>query len=141
DPSTTLPHEAVQPKRSWRHLLSRATPSPSRRPRRERSPLGWITLGALLVVVGGAAGFDQAGIVSPSPGQYVALAVTVIGLGLLAGAWWGRARWMAVLGLLLLPVVLLASLIQVPLVGGFGQRSATPASSADLRSPYRIAGG
>ena len=44
---------------------------------------------------------------------YLSLAVAVIGVGLMVGARWGRARWLIVPGLLLVPFVLTASLIVV----------------------------
>jgi len=115
-------------------------PSPPRR-RRQRSALGWITVGALIIGLGVAALLDSAGTVNVAPGQYVALALGVLGLGLLVGAWWGRARWLIIPGVLLIPAVLVASLVDVPLRGGFGQRFFRPQATADVPTAYRLSAG
>src|ERR1041385_2779707 len=115
-------------------------PSPPRR-RRQRSALGWITVGALIIGLGVAALLDSSGTVNVAPGQYVALALGVLGLGLLVGAWWGRARWLIIPGVLLIPAVLVASLVNVPLRGGFGQRFFRPQATADVPTAYRLSAG
>lgn len=115
-------------------------PPPARR-RRERSSLGWATLGAVLVACGVAAILRAAGVVALDVGRITAIALLVVGLGLVAGGWWGRARWLIVLGILLVPVVLVSSLIDVPLRGGFGDRYARPVAVESVRPAYRMVGG
>lgn len=117
-----------------------AAPSPPRR-RRERSRLGWLTLGAILVVLGGIGSLDLADVISVYLAQYLAIALAVIGLGLVVGARVGRARWLIVPGLLLIPLVLVASLIRVPLTGEWGYRYEAPRDVAALADVYRVAGG
>jgi phage shock protein PspC (stress-responsive transcriptional regulator) len=109
--------------------------------RRERSALGWITLGVLLLVVGAIALLDAVGVMDLTVGRYLALSLTVMGVGLMVGAWFGRARWLILVGILLVPFVLAASLIDVPLTGGVGTRSYAPVASTDVRSEYRLAAG
>ena len=109
--------------------------------RRERSSLGWITIGTLLVAIAVAVLLDSAGAISLSLAQYLALAISVLGLGLLAGARWGRARWLIAPAILLVPPLLAASLVQVPLRGGVGQRYYRPAAESDVGSVYRLAVG
>jgi phage shock protein PspC (stress-responsive transcriptional regulator) len=117
-----------------------AAPSPPRR-RRERSALGWLTLGAVLLALGVAALADQAGTRTMAPVRFPALALTVIGVGLLTGTLWGRARWLAVFGVLLIPIVFAASLIDVPISGGVGHRFAFVTTASSLPPAYRLAAG
>lgn len=97
-----------------------APPTPPRV--RERSTLGFMTFGTLLVAIGVVTLLDLQDVVEVTPSQYLAMALGVIGLGLLVGSVFGRARWLIVPGMALIPFVLAASLIHVPFTGGFGQR-------------------
>jgi hypothetical protein len=108
---------------------------------RERSPLGWYTIGAVLVTVGTAAVLDQSGAIHLRFGQYFALALALVGIGLLVGAVFGRARLLLIPGLLLIPLVFLSSLIRVPFTGGFGERFYTPMSIAELHGEYHLTAG
>ena len=63
------------------------------------------------------------------------------GAGLLVGSRWGRARWLIFPGVLLLPFLLAASLIDVPLQGGFGDRFDRPATVADVQTTYHLLSG
>jgi phage shock protein PspC (stress-responsive transcriptional regulator) len=109
--------------------------------RKQRSALGWVTLGAALLGVGLAAILDQSGAVDMTLGRYFALALLIMGAGLLVGTWWGRARWLIVLGILTVPFVLAASLITVPVTGGVGTRSYHPAAVEQIQPAYRLAAG
>ncbi len=79
------------------------------RPPKPRSILGRLTVAATLIAVGGLAILDVAGVLFPDPVHYVAVTIAVIGAGLLVGALFGRARWLIIVGLLLMPVLFLAS--------------------------------
>ncbi len=114
---------------------------PATRPKRPRSLLGPLTLGAMLLALGGAAVLDGLGALRLSAAQYLALPLVVIGAGLLAGALFGRARWLILPGLLLLPLLVVASLIDVPLEGGVGDRYAQPRSLQEVETPYRLVEG
>jgi len=85
------------------------TPPRPVRPSRPKSILGRLTVAATLIAVGGLATLDAAGVLFPDPVHYVAVTVGVLGAGLLAGTLFGRARWLIVVGLLLMPVLFLAS--------------------------------
>jgi hypothetical protein len=122
-------------------LPSVATKIRTARRKRERSPLGWLTLGTLLLGIGVAALLDQSDAVDVTPVRYAALALAVLGVGLLVGTWWGRARWLIVLCFLLLPFVLAASLIDVPISGGSGSRFYQPLTAADIQPAYHLAAG
>src|SRR5206468_12595381 len=75
---------------------------PPRAPR-ERSPLGWVTLGFALAASGIVAMLRESGALHLSLGQALAVPLTIIGAGLLVGTVVGRARWTVLLGLLLVP--------------------------------------
>ncbi|MEA3502986.1 MAG: PspC domain-containing protein [Actinomycetota bacterium] len=85
-------------------------PPPPARPPRPKSILGRLTVAATLIALGGLAMLDAAGVLFPDPVHYVAVTVGVIGAGLLVGALFGRARWLIVVGLLLTPLLFLASI-------------------------------
>jgi phage shock protein PspC (stress-responsive transcriptional regulator) len=89
---------------------SRVVPPPPARPPRPKSILGRLTVAATLIAVGGLAVLDVAGALFPDPVHYVAVTVGVVGAGLLAGALFGRARWLIVVGFLLTPLLFLASI-------------------------------
>jgi phage shock protein PspC (stress-responsive transcriptional regulator) len=73
------------------------------RVRRVRPPsmLGRYTMAAALIGVGVLALLDNAGVLFPDARHYLALAVAIVGAGLLVGSIWGRSRLLIVGGLLL----------------------------------------
>jgi phage shock protein PspC (stress-responsive transcriptional regulator) len=111
------------------------------RPPRERSALGWYTIAATLLALGVAALLDASNVLSLTLVQYLALPLAVIGIGLIVGAWLGRSRLLILLGILLIPFVLAASLIHVPLTGNAGTFIYRPQSAADVPGTYHIAAG
>lgn len=111
------------------------------RVRRKRSPLGWIVVGAMLLAVGGGALLDSLGLVEMGARGLLGAAVGVIGAGLIAGAFWGRARWLIPVGILLMPALIFTSVIEVPLRGSIGGQYEYPSSPAELRSGYRVLAG
>jgi len=108
---------------------------------RPRSPLGWYVVAAALIATGLLAIVSQLADVEVGPGQFFGAALTVIGIGLVVGAWWGRARVLILLALLLLPIAVPASFISAPLEGGVGDLRYTPVTRAELRDDYRLVGG
>lgn len=108
---------------------------------RPQSPLRWYVLAATLIAVGLLAIVSQAARVEVAPGQFFGAALTVIGIGLVVGAWWGRARILILLALLLLPLAIPASFVTAPLEGGVGDQRYAPANLAELRPEYRMLGG
>ncbi|MFI7598556.1 PspC domain-containing protein [Actinoplanes sp. NPDC049681] len=78
-----------------------APPAPKRAPKRprERSKLGRITFFGVVVVMGILAAVDLAGANIPVSG-YFAAALATIALGLIVGAWFGRARGLIFLAVL-----------------------------------------
>jgi phage shock protein PspC (stress-responsive transcriptional regulator) len=111
------------------------------RVRRPRSFLGRYTFGALLLAIGLAAMLANAGAFSLDVGQYPALALTIVGAGLLVGTLWGRARGLIALGILLVPFAWAGALVDVPLEGGFADRYYAPMTPALVEDEYRLVGG
>lgn len=111
----------------------------STRPR--KSILGRLTLATMLIVVGVLAILDNTGVVEPAARHYVGSIVAVAGLGLIVGAWFGRSRGLIALGILLLPVLLVASVVRVPLAEGAGERAFRPATAATVADEYRLGAG
>jgi phage shock protein PspC (stress-responsive transcriptional regulator) len=116
---------------------------PTRRVRakRARSPLGWMTIGTVLMAEGVAASLDASGVLTVSPARYLALALTIVGVGMGVGAWWGRARGLMVIALLLIPLTFAASVVRVPLTGGIKSEVISPADAADFLPVYHLAAG
>ena len=111
-----------------------------KRRKRERSPLTAFTLAAALLVFGGAALLSSTGVVSVDVGQLAALALAVVGAGLLVGAWFGRGRLLIPMGILMIPPVLLTSLVNFPLAGSIGSPYLTPRGTDELESLRYLAG-
>jgi len=110
-------------------------------PPRPRSPLAWYACGALLLAVGLLALFSQVADVAVTPGQFFGAGLAVLGIALVVGAWWGRARILILLAILLVPLAVAASFVTAPLEGGIGGLRFTPVNAAELRGEYRIMGG
>lgn len=118
-------------------LRAPAVPAVPRPP----SPLAWYVYAAVLMAIGLLAIVSQVADAEVEPGQFFGVALAVVGIGLVIGAWWGRARILILLALLLLPVAVPASFVTAPLVGGIGDQSYAPANAAELRAEYRMMGG
>jgi hypothetical protein len=85
---------------------------------------------------------DNLDVVDLGLGQVLAVFLTVLGGGLLVGAWWGRAWGLIPVGLLAVPVVALTALAgPVPVEGGVAERLFQPTTPAEVRPSYRLAGG
>jgi len=111
------------------------------RPARPRSPLGILTLSAAFCLCGLMILLGNLGVSEIGVGQIVAAGLTVTGLGLLVGAWWGRSRLLILVGLLLLPVVVVTGFIHFPLRGSVGGREVFATSVTDLEPSYEILAG
>ena len=117
--------------------------APPRAPtvRRPPSPLAWYVYAAVLIAIGVLALASQVGDVEVEPAQFFGAALAIMGIGLVIGAWWGRARILILLALLLMPLAVGASFVTAPLEGGIGAPRFTPANAAELRDEYRLLGG
>lgn len=131
-----------EPGSPWMQLpVAPPPPAPQPpRPPRERSPLGWLAFGLALAAAGVLWLLRISGAHHPSLAQIFALPLTILGVGLLVGALVGRGRWTILPGLLLVPIVLLASVITVPMNGIWQNRYFSPRTAADLHGTYEQSG-
>ena len=138
EPSAAVATEAASPDAA---PATASPPAVVRRPSRPPSPLGWYVFGAMLIGIGALALTAVVADVSVDVVRYFGLALLIVGIGLVVGTWWGHARLLIVLGFLILPFAIAASLIHVPFEGGFGSLDVQPASAEDLDDEYRLVGG
>jgi phage shock protein PspC (stress-responsive transcriptional regulator) len=114
-----------------------APPPPS--PPKERSVLGRVTLCNALIVVGLLVGWNAATDHDVTGRVVFAAALGVVGIGLVVGAFLGRARSLVVWGVLLTALASAAAVVpDVPVNGGVGDRTWRPATVDDLRPQYRL---
>lgn len=118
-----------------------AAPAVVKAPPRPRSPLAWYACGAVLLTIGLLALVSQVADAAVAPGQFFGAALAILGIGLVVGAWWGRARILILLALLLAPLAVTASFVTAPLEGGVGDHRYAPVSAAEVRDEYRSLGG
>ncbi len=131
--------QASGPPGSEPPALAGATPPPPPRPERRREPstLGRWTVAAALLAVGSIGLFDSlVGSFDPSARHYVGTFVTIIGLGLLVGAWAGRARGLVFLGILAMPVLLATPFEDIDFSNSTTR--VTPTSLEELNSSYEF---
>jgi phage shock protein PspC (stress-responsive transcriptional regulator)/predicted membrane protein len=121
--------------------------SPPPVPERQRSILTRSTLGLALVTVGVLWLLRVADVLVLAPGLILAAALLIVGLGLLLGSVMGNGRGLIGLGLVLLPIVLVAQMIS-PMsfeLGDFrqgvGEAVITPATVDDLEPTYQVGAG
>jgi phage shock protein PspC (stress-responsive transcriptional regulator) len=110
-------------------------------PPRERSPLGWYVLAGVLVVLAVLAVVGNLAPVRVVPGQYFGAGLLALGLGLIVGAWWGRARLLILLGIVVLPIAAVSAFLTIPLEGGVADESFRPQNVAEVQPAYHLLGG
>lgn len=103
------------------------------------SPLTRTTLSLLLLLGGIAALLDAADVLDVDAVAVMAIGLGVVGLALVVAAWFGRARALVPIGVVLTVVTGLAVATDVPWRGGIGDREYRPATAEDLRDTYRLA--
>jgi len=113
-------------------------PSPAARP---PSVLGRLVVGAAALAVGIAVLLDNLGTVHARPRGVIALVLFIVGLGLIVGAWWGRARWLIVPGAVLALLLAGVGVLPTHVRGGAGNVDWAPATLTDLRTQYQHGAG
>ena len=87
---------------------------PAAKKPKETSFLGRLTIGFMLLGVGVLALLDAIPAIEifPEPRHYLALSVTILGVGLLVGAIWGRARWLIIVAVVMIPTLLFSPVFE-----------------------------
>jgi phage shock protein PspC (stress-responsive transcriptional regulator) len=112
-------------------------PMPRRHP---HSWLGWLIVAGVFLVAGGVSLVGLTGVAHPQPADVVAAVVAVVGVGLIVGAFRGRAWSMIPVGLLLVGLLGATDALPRNLTWSTGTRTWTPIA-ADLKSPYVLGAG
>ncbi len=94
-----------------------------------------------MVAIGVVALLDVTGILAPTAMHYLGIGLGVIALGLLVGAFWGRAKWLVIPGLLLLPLLLAARFSQLTWDYSYTNQVIRPLEVDDLLPEYRADSG
>ena len=121
-------------------------PAAAPAPPKERSYLGRVCVGIAVIALGVMGLFDEVIVgFRPEFHHYVALAVGVIGVGVVVGAWFGRPAGLVILGVFLLPVLLLSRLVAVGGVDlmsfeftSVGSVLHRPGSVEEIREEYEL---
>ena len=107
--------------------------------RHERSVLGRLVLSVVVMTIGAAWFLDAANAITVNPAFVAALVLSVLGAGLVVGAWVGRSRGLIVLAVVLTAFCATASAVDLPLRGGVGERVERPTTVAETRTPFELA--
>jgi phage shock protein PspC (stress-responsive transcriptional regulator) len=116
-------------------------PAPPPRPKPPRSRLGRVTFFIAVLATGVLAAIDLTGGADIPLPAYAAVALATIGLGLIVGTWFGRARWLIALGLvasLALAVTTVADSVH-GIRGGVGEARWAPGPDEPLQPRYELA--
>jgi len=81
---------------------------------------------------------DSVNAVNVTLAGVLASGLVVVGAALVLSAWFGRARGLIPIGVLLLLATIPASVIDVPISGGIGEREYRPITRVDLRRNYEL---
>jgi phage shock protein PspC (stress-responsive transcriptional regulator) len=110
-------------------------------PRPAPSVLGRLTLSALAVALGVLGLLDATTGHDISARHYLALALAVLGTGLLLGTLLGRARWLVWVGVPLTVALIATSTAEVVFRGGVGDRAFIPTTASAVAGRYEIGAG
>ena len=105
---------------------------------RPRSPLGVLTLSVAFLVVGFMILLGNLRVADITMGQMAAAGLLVVGIGLLVGAWWGRSRFLIVVGTLMVPIVVAGGFLHFPLRGAIGDTWVNVNSIDRVASSYEV---
>jgi phage shock protein PspC (stress-responsive transcriptional regulator) len=107
------------------------------RPPRQRSMLGRLTLAVGLIVIASMALIDLSDVaVGIEPFHYFAAMIAVLGMGLFIGTWVGRARWLFIIGLILIPMLWISLLVPTSWSVSAGEFHYTPLTVDEVVDEY-----
>lgn len=108
-------------------------------PQRPHISLGTVTFGVLLLAAGLLGILDRAEVIDIRPALLLPLALTVVGLALMVGAWEGEHGGLIVLGVILSLFTMLIALTPVTeFSAGVGERTFRPAAMSVLEPEYEL---
>ncbi len=115
-------------------------PEPPPTKPKETSFLGRLTMGAILVGLGGLAILDNipALAIDANPRHYMALAVTILGVGLLVGSIIGRARWLILVGVIMIPSLIFNTALDYDWDSPEFNREVTPVAFEEVEPNVRV---
>ncbi len=113
-------------------------PPPLAPPRRRGVSAGTILLGGLLVVIGVLWLLQAAGVVESPWRAVLPGALIAIGVAVLIEARHGLHGGLVTLGVILTLALAVASIADIPLSGGVGEREHRPATLGAIDSPYEL---
>lgn len=130
-------------RRHWRHgyRTERSRHRHRRPPGREPKPapfLGPLTMALLLVFAGVAIVGEQSDWWDVDPAVYGGIVLSIIGLALVVSAFFGRARGLIFIGMLVLPVAWFLAAIDLDWHDGAGERTEIVESIDDLDATYHF---
>jgi hypothetical protein len=116
-------------------------PRPPRAPKplRPRSYLGALTVSVVALFAGITALLATLDVLDVDVEVAGAIALGIVGVALIVSAWFGRARGLVPLAVLLSLALGVVAVIDTPIAGGIGDRDYRPASLAQLDDEYRLA--
>jgi phage shock protein PspC (stress-responsive transcriptional regulator) len=113
-------------------------PPKERKPRPPKSMLGRLTMAVMLIVLSSMALIELVNIVHFEPYAFAAAAMGVVAVGLLVGAWIGRAYWLIIIGLLIAPVLFFSSLLPRVADWSVGDPGYLPTSAEEISESYDL---
>ncbi len=117
-------------------------PPPIPKPPREKSVLGRLTIGVLLLLTGILIALDVADVINVDAVTVVAAALAVVATGLLVGTFVGRSRGLIALGvalvLVLIPLAALPNGVRWNTGAGAGERVYRVTAPEDLQTTYEL---
>lgn len=105
---------------------------------KQRSPLGVLTLSVAFLVVGFMILLGNLRVADITMGHMAAAGLLVVGMGLLVGAWWGRSRFLIIVGILMVPIVIAGGFLHFPLRGSIGDNWINARSIDQVAPSYEV---
>jgi phage shock protein PspC (stress-responsive transcriptional regulator) len=137
-PTAAATQSAWAPPARWPTPPAPPVPRPPRPPRPPHV-LGPLTVSVLLVFVGGAILLGVSGAMSVNVAAVASIALMIVGVALLVGAYFGRARGLIALGIVFTLVAGTLANSDVSVHGPIGNRTYVPVTQSAVRSTYRVA--
>lgn len=133
--TTTRVSEYTPPPVPGRGAPAPTSFEPPPAPRRARSYLGRVTIALAFIAAGVTVALDRLGVVEAYAADVLAIVLIVLGAGLVVGTWFGRARWLIAIALVLTPAVVVASVVDArgwPVAAGLGERAYSVADATEV---------